>query len=337
VKPVVLVTGADLAPQAISLLKEFELVYAGMTPDEESLVRLCRERRPVALIVRYGKVSARIMDEAPGLKVIAKHGVGVDTIDVDAAAKRGIAVKPAIGANATAVAEHTWALILACAKSLAHLNHRMQEGHWDKATHKNIELADRTLGLVGLGAIGERVAQIGIAFGMKVVAHDPYRKTAPAGIRLCSLHDVLAAADVVSLHCPLTSENHNLFDRAMLARLRDGSILVNTARGGLIDENALIDVLRAREAPRRRTRLFRPGAGDRYSRAGHHTERNLFAAYWRRNRGSVREHGNGRGAQHPRRLGRAGTRSLSLAAKRRRNLTRISRSSSESVRRWKPT
>ena len=244
-KPVVLVTGADLAPQAISLLKEFELVYAGKTPDEESLVRLCREHRPVALIVRYGKVSARIMDEAPGLKVIAKHGVGVDTIDVDAAAERGIAVKPAIGANATAVAEHTWALILACAKSLAHLNYRMQEGHWDKATHKNIELADRTLGLVGLGAIGERVAQIGIAFGMKVVAHDPYRETAPAGVRLCSLHDVVAAADVVSLHCPLTPENHNLFDRAMLARLRDGSILVNTARGGLIDENALIDVLRA--------------------------------------------------------------------------------------------
>ena len=243
-KPVVLVTGADLAPPAISLLKEFELVYAGKTPNEESLVRLCREHRPVALIVRYGKVSARIMDEAPGLKVIAKHGVGVDTIDVDAAAERGIAVKPAIGANATAVAEHTWALILACAKSLAHLNHRMQEGHWDKATHKNIELADRTLGLVGVGAIGERVAQIGIAFGMKVVAHDPYRETAPAGVRLCSLHDVVAAADVVSLHCPLTPENHNLFDRAMLARLRDGSILVNTARGGLIDENALIDVLR---------------------------------------------------------------------------------------------
>lgn len=243
-KPAILVTGADLASQAISLLKDFDLVYAGKTPDEESLVRLCREHQPVALIVRYGKVSARIMDEAPVLKVIAKHGVGVDTIDVDAAAQRGIAVKAAIGANATAVAEHTWALILACAKSVAHLNRRMQEGHWDKPTHRSIELAGRTLGLVGLGAIGERVARIGIAFGMNVVAHDPYRETAPAGVRLCSLRDVVAAADVVSLHCPLTPENRNLFDREMLSLLRDGAILVNTARGGLIDENALIDVLR---------------------------------------------------------------------------------------------
>lgn len=244
-KPAVLVTGADLAPQAVALLRDFDLVYAGKTPDEESLMRLCREYRPVALIVRYGKVSARIMDEAPGLKVIAKHGVGVDTIDVDAAAQRGIAVKPAVGANATAVAEHTWALILACAKSVAHLNSRMQEGHWDKATHKSIELAGRTLGLVGLGAIGERVAQIGIAFGMEVMAHDPYRRAPLDGVRLCALHDVVAAADVVSLHCPLTPESQNLFDREMLSRLREGAILVNTARGGLIDESALLEVLRA--------------------------------------------------------------------------------------------
>lgn len=245
VKPVVIVTGADLAPQAVALLKDFDLVYAGKTPDEESLIRLCREHRPVALIVRYGRVSARIISESPELKVIAKHGVGIDTIDVEAAAQRGIAVKPATGANAAAVAEHTWALILACAKSVPYLNHRMQQGHWDKPTHKSIELAGRTLGLVGLGAIGERVAQIGIAFGMHVVAHDPFRQTPPAGVRLCTLNDLVAAADVVSLHCPLTPENRNLFGREMLSRMRDGAILVNTARGGLIDENALIDALRA--------------------------------------------------------------------------------------------
>ena len=244
-KPTVLITGADLAPQAIALLKDFDLVYAGRTPDENNVMQLCREHRPVAVIVRYGKLSARIMDEAPNLKVIAKHGVGIDTIDVDAAAQRGIAVKPATGANAAAVAEHTWALILACAKSVAHLNHRMQEGHWDKPTHKSIELAGRTLGLVGLGAIGERVAQVGNAFSMNVVAYDPYRETAPTGIRLCPLNDVVAEADVVSLHCPLTPENRNLFGQEMFSRMRDGAILVNTARGGLIDENALIDALRA--------------------------------------------------------------------------------------------
>lgn len=244
-KPVVLITGADLAPQAVALLKDFDLVYAGKMPDEESLVRLCRAHSPVALIVRYGKVSARIMDQAPGLKVIAKHGVGIDTIDVTAAAQRGIAVKPATGANAAAVAEHTWALILACAKSVAHLNRRMQEGHWDKPTHKSLELAGRTLGLVGLGAIGERVAQVGIAFGMRVVAYDPCRKVPPTGVMLCGLDEVVAAADVVSLHCPLTPENRNLFGREVLTRMRDGAILVNTARGGLIDEAALIEALQA--------------------------------------------------------------------------------------------
>lgn len=244
-KPVVIVTGADLAPQAIALLQEFDLVYAGKTPDEESLVRLCRQHQPVALVVRYGKVSACIMDQAPGLKVIAKHGVGIDTIDVQAAAERGIAVKPATGANAAAVAEHTWALILACAKSVPHLNRRMQEGHWDKPTHKSMELAGRTLGLVGMGAIGERVAQAGIAFGMKVLAHDPFRKVAPAGVTLCGLEELVAAADVVSLHCPLTPENRNLFSREMFLRMRPGAILVNTARGGLIDESALIEALRA--------------------------------------------------------------------------------------------
>lgn len=244
-KSVVIVTGADLAPQAVDLLKDFDLVYAGKAPDEESLTLLCRQYRPVAIIVRYGKVGARIMDEAPGLKVIAKHGVGIDTIDVQAAAKRGIAVKPATGANAAAVAEHTWALILACAKSVPYLNRRMQEGHWDKPTHKSMELAGRTLGLVGMGAIGERVAQAGIAFGMKVLAHDPFRKTAPAGITLCGLDELVTAADVISLHCPLTPENRNLFDRAMFSRMRTGAILVNTARGGLIDESALIEALRA--------------------------------------------------------------------------------------------
>lgn len=244
-KPVVIVTGADLAPQAVALLKDFELVYAGKTPDEDGLAILCRERNPAALIVRYGRVSARTMDEAPGLKVIAKHGVGIDTIDVQAATQRGIAVKPATGANAAAVAEHTWALILACAKSVPYLNSRMQAGHWDKPTHKSLELSGRTLGLVGLGAIGERVAQAGAAFGMTVVAHDPLRKTPLAGVELQPLEKLVAVADVVSLHCPLTNESRNLFGSDMFSRMRDGAILVNTARGGLIDEEALMVALRS--------------------------------------------------------------------------------------------
>jgi D-3-phosphoglycerate dehydrogenase len=229
----------------VELLQEFEIVYAGKTPDEESLVQLCEKTQPVALIVRYGKIPARIMDASKKLRVISKHGVGIDTIDVEAAAKRGIAVKAAIGANSAAVAEHTWALILACAKSVVQLNSRMHAGYWDKATHKSLELSNRTLGLIGIGAIGQRVAAAGAAFGMKVIAYDPYVSTVPPGITMCELNTVLAESDVVSLHCPLSAENKRMINRETLALMRDGAILINTARGGLVDQGALLEALQA--------------------------------------------------------------------------------------------
>jgi len=244
-RDVVLVTGADLAEQAVELLAGFDIVYAGKTPDEDCLVALCRQHQPVALIVRYGRITARVIDASPRLRVLSKHGTGVDTIDRDTAAARGIAVKAAVGANAPAVAEHTWALILACAKDVSTLDRRMHDGHWDKATHKSLELRGRTLGLVGLGAIGARVAAIGRAMDMRVIAHDPFATTAPEGVELLPLADVIAGADVLSLHCPLTQDNANMLNAATLATMRPGAIVVNTARGGLIDEAALADALRS--------------------------------------------------------------------------------------------
>ena len=244
-KAAILVTGADLAPEAQALLADFELVYAGRTPSEDDLTSLCKKHQPVAIVVRYGRITGRVISACTNLRVISKHGSGIDTIDVEAAAARGIAVKAAAGANAAAVSEHTWALILACAKSVPELNARMQEGHWDKATHKSVELNGRTLGLVGIGAIGARVAAVGVAMGMQVVAYDPFVRSAPPGVTLCDVSDVLRNSDIVSLHCPLTAENRKLIGREALALMRKGSILVNTARGGLIDEDALVDALRA--------------------------------------------------------------------------------------------
>jgi D-3-phosphoglycerate dehydrogenase len=177
--------------------------------------------------------------------VISKHGSGTDTIDKAAAAARGIAVKAAVGANAPAVAEHAWALILACAKDVSALDQRMHGGHWDKATHKSLELRGRTLGLVGLGAIGARVAAVGRAMGMNVIAHDPIATAAPEGVELLPLADVIAQADVLSLHCPLTQDNANMLNAQTLATMRPGAIVVNTARGGLIDEAALADALKS--------------------------------------------------------------------------------------------
>jgi D-3-phosphoglycerate dehydrogenase len=244
-RDVVLVTGADLADKAVALLSAYDIVYAGKAPAEDELVALCRQHQPVAIIVRYGRITERVIDAATKLRVISKHGSGTDTIDKEAAAKRGIAVKAAIGANAAAVAEHAWALILACAKNVTELDQRMHAGHWDKATHKSLELNGRTLGLVGLGAIGARVATTGIALGMRVIAHDPFAAAAPAGVELLPLAEVIAGADVLSLHCPLTKDNANMLNAGTLATMRPGAIVVNTARGGLIDEAALADALRS--------------------------------------------------------------------------------------------
>lgn len=241
---VILVTGADLAPEALALLGDYEVVFAGKKPQAADLIDLARQHNPVGIIVRYGSVTAEIMDAAPALQVISKHGSGIDVIDQKAAAERGIAVKAAVGANAAAVAEHAWALILACAKAVPQLSERMRAGYWDKATHKTIELNGRTLGIVGLGEIGRRVAVTGVAMGMRVIAFDPYAKTLPTGVTLVSdLPQLYKASDVVSLHCPLTDENRGMLNRETLALFKDGAILVNTARGGLIDESALVEAL----------------------------------------------------------------------------------------------
>jgi len=241
----ILVTGADLAPQALALLEGHEVVYAGKTPTEEDLVALCRKHDPVAIIVRYGKVGAAIMDAAPSLQVISKHGSGTDTIDKAAASARGIEVVAAIGANAAAVAEQALALLLACAKSVVALDARMHAGHWDKATHKSLELSGRTVGLVGLGAIGLRFARMADALGMRVLGFDPYAKDLPAHVEAVDLATLWRESDAISLHCPLTEDNRGLLDAKTLAQCKRGVIVVNTARGGLIDEHALLAAVRS--------------------------------------------------------------------------------------------
>ncbi len=244
-RPSILVTGADLAAQALALLQDFEIVYAGKTPTEPDLIDLCRAHDPQAIIVRYGKVGATVMDAAPSLRVISKHGSGTDTIDKDAASARGIAVRAAVGANAAAVAEQALALLLACAKSVVRLDARMHAGHWDKATHKSIELHGRTIGLIGLGAIGQRFARMCDAMGMKVLGFDPFAKELPDTICAADLATIWREADAISLHCPLTPENRNLINADTLAACKLGVMLVNTARGGLIDEAALLAAVRS--------------------------------------------------------------------------------------------
>jgi D-3-phosphoglycerate dehydrogenase len=243
-KPVFLITGADLAAAALALLNDYQIVYAGKAPTDADIVGLCQQHDPVAIIVRYGKVGAAAMDAAPSLKVISKHGSGTDTIDKQAAAARGVEVVAAVGANAAAVAEHALALLLACAKSVVPLNARMHEGHWDKATHKSVELEGRTVGVIGLGAIGLRFARVADAMGMRVLGYDPYAKDVPGYIERADLDTIWRESDAISLHCPLTSDNAKLLNAKTLAACKRGVIVVNTARGGLIDEPALLAAIR---------------------------------------------------------------------------------------------
>jgi len=244
-KPVFLVTGNDLAAEALASLGGYEVVYAGKAPTEDDIVALCRRHDPVAIIVRYGKVGAAAMAAAPSLKVVSKHGSGTDTIDKVAAKERGIQVVAAAGANAAAVAEHALALLLACAKSVVALNARMHAGHWDKATHKSVELEGRTIGLIGLGAIGRRFARMADAMGMRVLGFDPYAKDLPATVQPVDLETIWRESDVLSLHCPLTADNARLLNATTLAACKKGVIVVNTARGGLIDEAALLEAVRS--------------------------------------------------------------------------------------------
>lgn len=239
-----LVTAADLAPEALALLQDFAVVFAGKTPSEDDIVALCRDHNPVAIIVRYSKVGAAAMDAAPALRVISKHGSGTDTIDKTAAAERGIQVVAAVGVNAAAVAEQALALLLACAKSVVGLDERMRAGHWDKSTHKSLELGGKTIGLIGLGAIGRRMAAMANGLDMRVIGFDPYAKDLPGYIRSVPLDAIWREADVVSLHCPLTDENRGMVNAQTLAQCKPGVILVNTARGGLVDEDALLSAVR---------------------------------------------------------------------------------------------
>ncbi|MEJ8815863.1 hydroxyacid dehydrogenase [Variovorax ureilyticus] len=241
----ILVTGADLAPPALELLSGYELVFAGKTPTEFDVVELCKMHNPIGVIVRYGRFGRSAMEAAPALRAVSRHGAGVDVIDLDAAKALNIEVRSAVGVNAAAVAEHTAALLLACAKSTVQLDARMRDGHWDKSTHKSQELGGKTVGLIGLGAIGRRFARIADAMDMKVIGYDPNARDLPEYVEKVSLEDIWKRSDVVSLHCPLTDSNRAMINAQVLAKCRPGVIFVNTARGGLVDEAALLEALRS--------------------------------------------------------------------------------------------
>ena len=189
------------------------------------------------LLAGLDEVSAAVFERASRLRVVARYGVGVDRVDLEAAARHGVVVTTTPGANANAVAELTIALVFALARPFVQGRDRVRGGEWP-ALH-GVELRGRTLGLLGLGAIGSLVAEKARGLGMRVIAHDPYVPSTAAA-ELVDLPTLAAESDFISLHAPLVDATHGIVNRGFLAGTRPGAALVNTARGELVDEEALV-------------------------------------------------------------------------------------------------
>ena len=187
-------------------------------------------------------ITAEALRQAPdSLKVISRYGVGVERVDLAAAAERGITVTNTPGVNAEAVADLTLGLMLAVARRIPALDRQVKAGAWPRTT--GMEMSGKTLGILGLGAIGKAVAKRAQGFSMRILAHDPWLDAAYAeqhGILPTGLDELLAESDIVSLHLPLTAETENILCAERIARMKSGAILINTARGGLADETALL-------------------------------------------------------------------------------------------------
>ncbi len=199
------------------------------------------------LIVRSEtKVTADLLDEATSLRVIGRAGVGVDNIDVPAATIRGVVVMNAPDGNTITTAEHTIALLISLARSIPQANSSLKSGRWERKKFIGVELQGKTLGIVGLGRIGRVVASRARALGMQIVAFDPFiapEQARDLEIELVPLDDVYARADFLTVHTPLTAETRGLIDREVLGKMKHGARLINCARGGLVDEDALYEAL----------------------------------------------------------------------------------------------
>jgi D-3-phosphoglycerate dehydrogenase / 2-oxoglutarate reductase len=246
----IFVTAAKLAPAGERLLREAgcRLIYLQGSLDANEVETVLANEPIDAVISRTVDLSARAIEGCPSLKVISKHGVGVSNIAIEAATARGIPVYVTPGANAASVAEMTIGLMFVAARRIAWLDAELRAGRWSRV-QDGIELRGRTLGLVGFGQVGQRVAAVALALGMRVTAFDPALEGRPSpvdGVRLVdTLDTLLRASEVLSLHVPLTARTRHLIGAEQLAALPAGAILINTARGQVVHEPALVAALKS--------------------------------------------------------------------------------------------
>nr|WP_255700015.1 NAD(P)-dependent oxidoreductase [Jiella avicenniae] len=244
-----MVTGADIHPAATVLAEEagYTLVHTPPYPSAEVLIDFIARYEPVGAVSRMGRFGAEPMAASRSLRVISKHGAGVDNIDVEAATAHSIQVVRATGANALSVAEHAVTLAVTAIKRLIPLDRTLRGGQWEKPHFVGREMAGMRVGLVGAGAIARAAARLFRGLGFEVSAYDPYAGddafAAMGAARHAAFAEMLVSVDVVSLHCPLTDATHHLMNEETLRLMPKGGYVVNTARGGLIDEMALLRAL----------------------------------------------------------------------------------------------
>ena len=237
-----------IAADAVRVLESFggiEAVSMG-TPSQSELLRIIPDFE--AIVVRSPtRVTADVIERGTKLRFIGRAGVGVDNIDLEAATRRGIVVLNSPRSNTISTAEHTLALMLAVAREVPRAHSTVVAGRWERDTFRGVELHGKTLGIVGLGRVGLEVAKRAAAFGMNVVAHDPYVAPADAGanVRMVTLDELVASADWVTVHVPLSPATRGIIGAREIAAMKQGVVVVNCARGGIVDEAALADALDA--------------------------------------------------------------------------------------------
>jgi D-3-phosphoglycerate dehydrogenase len=242
----VLVT-ETLSQEGRDLLSEHAEVDVKLGLDEEALCRIIGDYD--ALVVRSStQVNARIVEAGRRLQVIGRAGTGVDNIDVEAATRRGVMVVNAPTGNTVAVAEHAIALILALARNVARADCSLKEGRWDKKKLEGVEIRGKTLGIIGLGRAGSAVAKRAGGLEMRILAYDPFVTrdyASRVGVGLVSLEELLTQSDFISLHAPVTEQTHGMISDREFSLMKPSVRIINCARGGLIDEEALLRALQS--------------------------------------------------------------------------------------------
>ena len=237
-----------LSPRGIEVLRQTEKFEVDVRQRLSSDALLACIDNYDGLIVRSAtKVTAPILQATRRLKVVGRAGVGVDNVDVEAATARGILVMNAPSGNTLTTAEHTFSLLLALAKNVPQATASMKGGRWEKGVFLSVEVAGKTLGVIGLGRIGSEVARRAKGFTMRVIAFDPFISEEAAkalGVELVEIPDLFRRSDFISIHTPLTPETHHLVDGKAIAQMKSGVRIVNCARGGIIDEAALAEALK---------------------------------------------------------------------------------------------